>query len=360
GQNVPRTLKRRLSCSSSSLLEPPKEWKRAGITDQAGTVTSFIALPTVFTPPSSCSTIYRLNGFSLVAYDPGFGIDIDTRVQCVPAAVTTWWEQGRLGFNTGEGHTAVSIGPLACPDRWTTVATSIKDNHSTLAMCCPPDYTLANGLSGSIMGDCRSNLLTDAVITYASTHFTNRQAWTMATTTIARPTYVGAIAILGWTLDLAASETVSATATSDDVTTATTVVPGQVETATNALYLTTTIPNPFPTTNRSALEATESSAVPGLPLPTAIGIGIGAGVGVISLAALAFFLWRRSRKQHRGSEAPPISERDPPIMMEPDNYSYATHYHELYGQQHERHQGPTEMFAPQTFAELDANVRERR
>ncbi|WQF82894.1 hypothetical protein CDEST_07908 [Colletotrichum destructivum] len=311
-------------------------------TDQAGTVTSFIALPTVFTPPSSCSTIYRLNRFSLVAYDPGFGIDIDTRVQCVPAAVTT------------------CIGPLACPDRWTTVATSIKDNHSTLAMCCPPDYTLANGLSGSIMGDCRSNLLTDAVITYASTHFTNRQAWTMATTTIARPTYVGAIAILGWTLDLAASETVSATATSYDGTTATTVILGQVETATNGPLLTTTIPNPFPTTTRSALKATESSAVSGLPLPTAIGIGVGAGAVVISLAALAFYLWRRRRKQQCGSEAPPISESDPSIMMEPDKYSYATHYHELYGQQHERHQGPTEMFAPQTFAELDANVREKR
>lgn len=107
-------------------------------TNQAGTITSFIELPTIFTPPSSCSTIYRLNGFSLVAYDPGFGIDIDTRVRCAPGAVTTWWEQARLGIITGEGHTAVSIGPLACPDRWTTVATSIKNEISTLAMCCPP------------------------------------------------------------------------------------------------------------------------------------------------------------------------------------------------------------------------------
>ncbi|TKW54125.1 hypothetical protein CTA1_6049 [Colletotrichum tanaceti] len=212
----------------------------------------------------------------------------------------------------------------------------------------------------SIMGDCRSNLLTDAVITYASTHFTNRQAWTMATTTIERPTYVGAIAILGWTLDFAASETVSATATRIDGTTVTPVIPGQVETAANAPFPTTTIPNSLPTTTQPAPGATESSVVPGLPLPTAIGIGVGAGVGVISLAALALFLWRRRRKHHRGPEAPTISEPEPPIIMEPDKYSYATHYHELYGQQHERRHGPTEMFVPQNFAELDANVREKR
>ncbi|KXH42282.1 hypothetical protein CSAL01_11558 [Colletotrichum salicis] len=43
-----------------------------------GTVTSIIALPTTFTPPASCSTIYRLNGFSLAAFDPGYGLDINT------------------------------------------------------------------------------------------------------------------------------------------------------------------------------------------------------------------------------------------------------------------------------------------
>lgn len=101
-----------------------------------GAVTSFVPLTTVFTPSAGCSEYFRLNGPSLVAFDPGYGLDIDTDVRCVPSAVTTWWEQGRLGAD-GESHTAISLGPLVCPYEWHTVATSIEDKSSTLAMCCP-------------------------------------------------------------------------------------------------------------------------------------------------------------------------------------------------------------------------------
>lgn len=100
------------------------------------TVTSFVPLTTSFTPSAACSEYFRLNGPSLVAFDPGYGLDIDTDVRCVPSAVTTWWEQGRLGGN-GEGHTAISLGPLVCPHEWHTVVSSTVDQSSTLAMCCP-------------------------------------------------------------------------------------------------------------------------------------------------------------------------------------------------------------------------------
>lgn len=103
-----------------------------------GVVTSWIPLTTVYTPPTGCSTQFRLNGPSLVAFDPGYGLDIDSKVICAPPAVTTWWEQGRLGQGAASGHTAASIGPLTCPSSWTTVATSVKDKISTNIMCCPP------------------------------------------------------------------------------------------------------------------------------------------------------------------------------------------------------------------------------
>lgn len=102
-----------------------------------GVVTSWVPLTTEFTASSSCSTEYRLNGPSLVAYDPGYGLDIDPDVICAPPAVTTWWEQGRLGRGNEDGHTAASLGPMTCPDGWATVVTSRKDQSSTLAMCCP-------------------------------------------------------------------------------------------------------------------------------------------------------------------------------------------------------------------------------
>lgn len=102
-----------------------------------GVVTSYIPLTTVFTPPEFCSTIFRQDGPSYVAYDPGYGLDIDSRIICQPPAVTTWWEQGNLG-DVASDHTAVSIGPLTCPHSWITVATSIKGDVSTAVMCCPP------------------------------------------------------------------------------------------------------------------------------------------------------------------------------------------------------------------------------
>lgn len=102
----------------------------------SGVVMSFIPLTTVFTPPSSCSSIFRLDGASYMAFDPGYGLDIDEKVICQPPAVTTWWEQDNLG-NAATGHTAVSLGPLTCPQDWQTMESSVKDDLSTAAICCP-------------------------------------------------------------------------------------------------------------------------------------------------------------------------------------------------------------------------------
>ncbi|KAF1951066.1 hypothetical protein CC80DRAFT_216566 [Byssothecium circinans] len=63
----------------------------------SGEVTSWIPLSSVYTPSAGCESIFRLNGPSLVAFDPGYGLDINTAVKCAPSAVTTWWEQARLG-----------------------------------------------------------------------------------------------------------------------------------------------------------------------------------------------------------------------------------------------------------------------
>jgi hypothetical protein len=100
-----------------------------------GEVTSWIPLTTTFTPSAGCESVFRLNGPSLVAFDPGYGLDIDSGVRCVPPAVTTWWEQARLGVG-GDEHTAISIQPLTCPYEWTTVGTYTEDK-TTQIMCCP-------------------------------------------------------------------------------------------------------------------------------------------------------------------------------------------------------------------------------
>ncbi|KAK8055337.1 hypothetical protein PG993_000564 [Apiospora rasikravindrae] len=173
-------------------------------TDDEGTVTVFVPLTTTFTAAPSCSTLFRQNGPSLVAYDPGYGLDIDTRAgggKCAPGAVTTWWEQARLGFNDDDGHhTAASLEPLTCPDGWLTLASSQKDAQSTVAMCCPSGYTLANGLKGSIKGDCRSTVARGDVLTYAMTAYSGPSSWKMTTTTLTTGSFIGAIAVVGWNI----------------------------------------------------------------------------------------------------------------------------------------------------------------
>lgn len=105
------------------------------VTDDSGDVVSFIPLTTTFSAPRSCSSIFRLDGPSLMAYDPGYAVEINSDVICGPPAVTTWWEQARLGVGPSD-HTALSIGPLTCPGPFTTATTSVQDG-STSVFCCP-------------------------------------------------------------------------------------------------------------------------------------------------------------------------------------------------------------------------------
>ncbi|KAI5918707.1 hypothetical protein F4810DRAFT_558552 [Camillea tinctor] len=190
----------------------------------SGTVTSFIPLTTTFTPSAGCSDFFRLNGPSLVAFDPGYGLDIDTNVRCLPSAVTTWWEQGRFGDASDGAHTAVSIGPLTCPDKWPTVASSVKDSSSTLVMCCPPDYHLENGIPGSVIGDCLSDVPSGATIRFASTSPDNSESWSTATTDLASDSSVGAIAVVGWNIHRTSYITSSTPTTTSHPTSPTTTL----------------------------------------------------------------------------------------------------------------------------------------
>lgn len=108
----------------------------SAVTDSGGAVTSFLALTTTFTVPSSCSNLFKDEGPSIVAFDPSWGLDIRPQDVCQPRAVTTWWNQGNLGTG-GNDRTAVSLGPLLCPQGFSTVASWASDSSSTQAMCCP-------------------------------------------------------------------------------------------------------------------------------------------------------------------------------------------------------------------------------
>ena len=85
------------------------------------------SLITVRPEPPGSSDSFRHDGGSFVAYDPGYGLDIDSVVICQQPAVTTWWVQDLFGDGGQSGHASVSILPLACPESFTTVAMSIRN-----------------------------------------------------------------------------------------------------------------------------------------------------------------------------------------------------------------------------------------
>src|SRR5271167_705514 len=101
-----------------------------------GTVTSWIPVGTAFPSSSGCESLYwSFVQSTLAAWDPGYGISVDTNVKCVPPAATTWWDQDRLGVNS---LTRVSLGPITCPSAYMTVTTIIENQSSTFVACCPP------------------------------------------------------------------------------------------------------------------------------------------------------------------------------------------------------------------------------
>ncbi|KAB8255367.1 hypothetical protein BDV32DRAFT_142082 [Aspergillus pseudonomiae] len=261
-----------------------------------GTVTSFIPLTTVWLPPSGCASYFRLNGPSLVAWDPGYGLDIDTNVRCAPSAVTTWWEQGALGGG-GSEHTAVSIGPLTCPENFSTVASSVKNGSSTLAMCCPSGYYLANRTPGKVNGDCLSDVSSGMTLTYASTPYSDKTAWKTETTTVSKSSTVGAIAVVGWNIRFATpTPTLTPTATS------------------------TTTSGTRSASSETTTSITTSSTHGDLTIGAKVGIGVGVGVGAIGVIALLVALYFFKHRKRRApaelpAELPAPDPRQPPMYQ---------------------------------------------
>jgi len=253
-------------------------------------VTSWIPLTTVFTPSSGCESVFRLNGPSLVAFDPGYGLDIDPAVKCAPSAVTTWWEQARLGVG-GVEHTAISIQPLTCPHLWTTVATYIKDSSTTQIMCCPSGYSNPRATSGSVNGDCLSSVSKGMVLTYASTAAGVSTDWSMVTTTLSASSNVGAIAVVGFNV-----ARVTSTATADSsagLTTASSDFSSRLSTSSFS-------------DERSSPTGTapsNSSSDDGLSTGAKVGIGLGASLGILGIGALILTVFlHRCRRKNRSSE----------------------------------------------------------
>jgi hypothetical protein len=53
-------------------------------------------------------------------------------IQCLAPPATSWWRQDWLSNSL----TTWSLGPITCPEAYTTATTSVQDS-STFVACCP-------------------------------------------------------------------------------------------------------------------------------------------------------------------------------------------------------------------------------
>ncbi|KAG8162867.1 hypothetical protein KVR01_007345 [Diaporthe batatas] len=250
-----------------------------------GTLTSWIPLITPYSMyATDCTSAFwrwRPEG-TPVAWDPGYGISVDPNLRCVPEAVTTWWDQNWLGSNS---ETVVSIGPLTCPDPFTTAATISEDASRTRVACCPSEFTFSSWRQAGTIGECFSRVDPGVVITF-QTRNSNKE-WSPTTTTFNSSARVLAVQINGW---IFAEET--GTPSSSTAST--------------------------PSSSTASGTSSCSSHNGALYNSNMIGIGVGVGMGVAGLMALAagVFMMRRSRKVQRPTRASMEQhmQADPPMQ----------------------------------------------
>ena len=104
----------------------------------SGTVTSWLPLTTTFASNPACSNaIYSQVSGQLVAFDPLYAavIDVPFSTQCLPFEGTMWWNQ--IPRAVGTTSIVSSLGPIVCPEAYTTAFTLALESATTKVACCP-------------------------------------------------------------------------------------------------------------------------------------------------------------------------------------------------------------------------------
>ncbi|GMG11803.1 unnamed protein product [Aspergillus oryzae var. brunneus] len=279
-------------------------------------VTSWLPLTSNWNLPSGCSTSFHINAAALTAFDPEYGLEGDPLVRCVPPEVVASSKQAALG----QPDTSISLGPLTCPDYLYTAGISVKDDSSTLAVCCPSYVHLFKRMNG----DCLSSVSSNMVLTFGSTAPEGSRGWIIVTTTLTTSSTVRAMAVMGWNIDTSISITtstaVAATATETTVNTfSANILPKGGSILINSSLVSTLSEDPSVLASPSAigLSSTISTASSstisrsftdyGLSAEDKAGIGIGAGVVAIGLGVLVVAICILVRKQRRS-----LMRRSPP------------------------------------------------
>ncbi|KAG7109198.1 hypothetical protein HYQ45_017923 [Verticillium longisporum] len=229
--------------------------------------TIWIPLTTAYPCHTSCSSLFwRLDkeDSPIVAWDPGYELWVDPSASCQPAAVSSWWHAEDRDEDIVQ--TRWSLGPLVCPEAYTTATTSDAGAGSTLVGCCPSGYTFITFVGPNRLGQCISDVRPNQVLTWAEPVSAMSGAWEY-TSFAPQLSTVDGMHINGWVFNAVDTAAATGTPTGGD---------GQ----------------------NADQEAGSSSSRSGWTSTTKMAVAVGVPLGVLALAglALALFFYRRRGK----------------------------------------------------------------
>lgn len=108
---------------------------------RSGVWTSWLPLTTTWPSEPGCDSaawarydIAPSVGFWPYIYDPAYGQSVANSPRCLPPEATQWWDGASTVSST---ITSWSLGPIVCPEAYTTVSTSSVSALGTSVICCP-------------------------------------------------------------------------------------------------------------------------------------------------------------------------------------------------------------------------------
>ncbi|KAH7166525.1 hypothetical protein EDB81DRAFT_782397 [Dactylonectria macrodidyma] len=279
------------STSDEVTTHPPEE--------NGSLVTSWMPMSTAWPSSSGCGDYWwKVVPNTVAAWDPGYGLFVDTDLTCQPPQLTSWWN---ADINVDVAKTQMSIGPVICPEAYTTASTQVRvvnGESRTFVACCPSSYSFRFAASAGDTNQCASDLEEGQVISYVTSD-ADSETWLPVTETLTEASVVWGIQVNGWLFPEETTSVSSETTSASSGSTAATTDATSSQTSAAA-------------TQTSDTEADSSSG-----LSTGAKAGIGAGVGVVALgliAVAAFLLLRRRRTRANSShdKPPETAYSEPP------------------------------------------------
>lgn len=191
--------------SSASAPADRQPYTKAGEV-HSGTSTSWVPLITSNAVDPRCSSnFYSPDGVyrDLIAFDPR--LEAIAGITCLPRKAADWLTQAAPAPGAN-GGSITSLGPMQCPEAYSTASLSSKDESSTRVCCCPTGFELRTATDQNTSCACES-LQHDPVTVHVSTWALGASTEILEASTLGSERGLTGMGIDGWIFSTAVPAT---------------------------------------------------------------------------------------------------------------------------------------------------------